>query len=89
MDDERIKAIAEFEHIYRRLQKKYNLLMHSCFRISGDNFIEIHEYNKNIKGGCICVVRDSDEVTCYKKAAETLRGYEMIRGDKDDCTLLI
>lgn len=81
MDDERSESIAEFEHIYRRLQKKYNLLMHSYFSISGDNFIEIHEYNKNIKGDCICVARDRDEVTCYKKAAETLRGYETIRSD--------
>lgn len=79
MEEERSKAIAAFEQIYRSLQKKYNLRLHSVFSTGSENLMEIYEYIGEIKGDCICTVRDSDEVICYKKAAETLRGYEMIK----------
>lgn len=78
MDDERSEVIREFYQTYRPLQKKYNLRMHSHSSIYGDNLIEIWEHSTHGTGSRICMVREENEVACYKRAAEELKNYENV-----------
>lgn len=48
--DEYREAVKEFYRVYRPLQKKYNLRMHSRFSIYDDGFIEIWEYTGEQRG---------------------------------------
>ena len=44
------EAVKEFYRVYRPLQKKHNLRMHSRFSIYDDGFIEIWEYTGEKRG---------------------------------------
>ena len=48
--DEYSEAVKEFYRVYRPLQKKHNLRMHSRFSIYDDGFIEIWEYTGEKRG---------------------------------------
>lgn len=69
------EAVKEFYRVYRPLQKKYNLRMHSRFSIYDDGFIEIWEYTGEKRGKCVCKVKEEKDVECYKRAAEELQSY--------------
>lgn len=82
MDEEYEKVIQEFYEIYRRLQKKYGLRMHSHFSLTEDGLIEIWEYAGETKGRCICKVTEETEAECYRRAISDLKYYENSRKDK-------
>lgn len=48
--DEYREAVKEFYRVYRPLQKKHSLRMHSRFSIYDDGFIEIWEYTGEQRG---------------------------------------
>lgn len=53
-EEERRKALREFYSIYRRLQKKHTLRLHSHFSIYDDGLIEIWEYKGDQRTRAIC-----------------------------------
>ena len=73
--DEYSEAVKEFYRVYRPLQKKHNLRMHSRFSIYDDGFIEIWEYTGEKRGKCVCKVKEEKDVECYKRATEELQSY--------------
>lgn len=84
MDEERKEAeyraaVQDFYAIYRPLQKKYNLRMHSHFSIYDDGLIEAWEYHGETKGKCILRVKEAEDIDCYKRATEDLKSYEKER----------
>jgi len=66
----------KFYQIYRRLQKRYSLRMHSRFSIYDDGLIEIWEYKGDTRARTICKVKEEDEVECYRKAIQELKNFE-------------
>lgn len=83
MDGEYKAAIQEFYKVYRSLQKKYNLQMHSHFRIHDEGVIEIWVYDGRIRKRCICKVKEEDETLCYQKAMQDLERYGDIRKENE------
>lgn len=81
-DEEYSSLIHEFYQTYRPLQKRYSLRLHSHFDVYGNNFIEIWEYSGDIRGKRICMAKEEDEATCYKRAIEELKNYENDRKDR-------
>ena len=75
-DKERKRAIEEFYRIYRQLQKKKDLRIHSRFSIYDDGIIEIWEYQEDKRVRNICKVKEESETACYKRATEVLISYE-------------
>lgn len=78
-DKERRELIHEFYKIYRPLQKRHNLRMHSYFDIQGKALIEIWEYTGEVRGKCICRIKEMGETSendCYKKTTDTLKSYK-------------
>ena len=75
-DRERRELIGRFHRIYRSLQERYSLREQSHFDLYGNNSIEIWEYENNRRKRCICKVKDEEELTCYKRAIETLESYD-------------
>ena len=71
--DEYREAVKEFYRVYRPLQKKHNLRMHSRFSIYDDGFIEIWEYTGEQRGKCVCKVKEEKDVECYNNNAEKFR----------------
>lgn len=71
--DEYREAVKEFYRVYRPLQKKHNLRMHSRFSIYDDGFIEIWEYTGEQRGKCVCKVKEEKDV-------ETLEQWEQTAG---------
>ena len=69
------EAVKEFYRVYRPLQKKHNLRMHSRFSIYDDGFIEIWEYIGEQRSKCVCKVKEEKDVECYKRATEELQNY--------------
>lgn len=69
------EAVKEFYRVYRPLQKKHNLRMHSRSSIYDDGFIEIWEYTGEKRGKCVCKVKEEKDVECYKRATEELQSY--------------
>lgn len=86
MDDERSKAMRDFYQIYRPLQKKYNLRMHSHASIYDEAFIRIWEYRGEVKGECVVYAKEEDEAACYRRATDELINYsnrkEEVRGNE-------
>lgn len=80
-EEERRELLREFYRIYRPLQKRYNLRMHSHFDIYGNNFIEIWKYEGEKRAASVCKAREDNEVACYKRAIEELKSYGK-RGEK-------
>lgn len=76
-DDERRALIHEFYQIYRPLQKKRDLRLHSHFSIypKDDDFIEVWEYVNDKKVRQIVRAKEENEVECYKRAIEELKSY--------------
>lgn len=73
--DEYREAVKEFYRVYRPIQKKHNLRMHSRFSIYDDGLIEIWEYTGEQRGKCVCKVKEEKDVECYKRAIEALQSY--------------
>ncbi len=74
-------AVDRFFKIYRPLQKQYDLCMHSEFSIFSDGYIEVWEYGGAAKKHCIFHIKDEDEASCYRRAAEALESYRNIKGE--------
>lgn len=70
------KCLGIFYSIYRRLQKKHTLRLHSHFSIYDDGLIEIWEYKGDQRTRAICKVKEESEIECYKRATEALISYE-------------
>lgn len=83
-DDERAYQILikQFYEIYRPLQKKYNLRMHSYFDIYGEGLIEIWEGGSSRKRNHVCRIKENRKIWCYKRAIEELKNYESSRKEK-------
>lgn len=78
-EDKRKIVIEDFYYIYRRLQKRYSLRMHSHFSIYGEGLIEIWEYQGDTRKRAICRIKEEDEVEHYKKAIQELKNFEQYR----------
>jgi hypothetical protein len=76
-DRERSEAIHNFYEIYKPLSKRYNLRMNSHFSIyqRDQDYIEIYEYSGDTRGARICLVKEDEEIDCYRKAAEEMKNY--------------
>lgn len=76
-DSERRALIHEFYQIYRPLQKKRDLRLHSHFSIfpNDDDFIEIWEYVNDKRVRQIIRVKEESEIECYRRAIEDLKSY--------------
>ena len=75
-EEERRKALREFYSIYRRLQKKKSLRLHSSFSIYDDGLIEIWEHQGDRRTRNVCKIKEESETECYKRATEALISYE-------------
>lgn len=77
MEDEYRQIVGEFYSIYRPLQRRHNLRLHSHFSIypNSDDFIEIWEYEGGQRKKCVCKVREETDIECYKRAIEALQSY--------------
>lgn len=75
-EEERRKVLRDFYSIYRRLQKKHTLRLHSRFSIYDDGLIEIWVYKGDQRTRAICKVKEESEIECYKRATEALISYE-------------
>lgn len=75
MEDECSRAIREFYQIYRPIQKRHNLRMHSRFSIYGDGLIEIWEYAGERRSKCVCKIKEEKDIECFKRATEALQSY--------------
>lgn len=80
--DEYREVVKEFYRVYRPLQKKHNLRMHSRFSIYDDGLIEIWEYTGEQRGKCVCKVKEEKAAGTGARAgsrngiAERLRFYD-------------
>ena len=74
-EEERRAVIQEYYRIYRQLRKSHSLRERSHFDIYGNNSIEIWEYTGEIRGRCVCKVKEETETACYKRATEMLESY--------------
>ncbi len=70
------EAVKEFYRIYRPIQKKCSLRMHSKFSMSDDGIIEIWEYKGEQRVKCVCKIKEEDDTECYIRATEALISYE-------------
>lgn len=73
MNDERRREIDRFFDVYRTLQKKYNLRLHTLFT-ADSGLIEIWEHRARRRH--ICKIELPDEIMCYKMATKQLEYYE-------------
>lgn len=84
-EEERSALIHKFYQIYITLQKSYGLRHHMYFDVYGNNLIEIWKYKGDIKGRCICKVKEDTEIECYKRVIEMLENYsgkEIVRHER-------
>ena len=56
-DEEYREVIRRFYEVYRPLQKRHNLRLHSHFSIYDDGLIEIWEYKGEQRSKCVCKVK--------------------------------
>ena len=75
MEDEYSKVVRKFYEIYRPLQKKYNLRLHTHFDIYDDGRIEIFEYEGEVRGKYVCRIKEKEDIECYRKAIQELENY--------------
>lgn len=75
MEDRYADAVERFYKIYRELQEKYDLHMHSAFSVYEDGLIEVWEYIGRKKERCICKIMDEEDTACYERAAQELELY--------------
>lgn len=77
MEDEYRQIVREFYSIYRPLQRRFNLRLHSRFGMRQDNdCIEIWEYEGEQRGKCVCKVKETSDIECYKRAIVALQSYK-------------
>lgn len=77
------EAVKEFYRVYRPLQKKHNLRMHSRFSIYDDGFIEIWEYTGEKRGKCVCKVKEEKRRRVLQKSDRgTAKLWKRKRGRK-------
>lgn len=79
VDEEYKETVDRFYHMYRELQKKYNLRMNSSSGICGDSTIEVLEKKGREKTRIFKVTEDND-IACYKRAIGML---EMLSWKED------
>lgn len=70
--NERMKAIRAFNGIYRSLQKKRALRLHTYTDIKSA-LIEVREYGNNGEVKTICRVKAENETDCHRIAAQQLK----------------
>lgn len=81
--DEYSEAVKEFYRVYRPLQKKHNLRMHSRFSIYDDGFIEIWEYIGEQRSKCVCKVKKRKRCRVLQKSDRgTTKLWKRMRGSK-------
>lgn len=81
--DEYSEAVKEFYRVYRPLQKKHNLRMHSRFSIYDDGFIEIWEYIGEQRSKCVCKVKEEKRCRVLQKSDRgTTKLWKRMRGSK-------
>lgn len=73
--DEYSEAVKEFYRVYRPLQKKHNLRMHSRFSIYDDGIYRNLGVYRRARSKCVCKVKEEKDVECYKRATEELQNY--------------
>lgn len=79
-------AVHEFYEVYEPLRKKYNLRYHSRFSIYDDGYIEIWQYEGDVKKRLICKVKESDDAEVYKRAAELMRSFGKSQKEREQAT---
>lgn len=75
MDEEYREVVREFYALYRPLQKRYGLRMHSHFDIYSAGTIKIWEYHGEKRGSCICSAKEEADIDCYRRAIQELISY--------------
>ncbi|MDE7266092.1 MAG: hypothetical protein K2N89_01340 [Lachnospiraceae bacterium] len=78
-DDEHRKAVRDFYRIYNYLRKKRAFGMHWHSDMRGA-LLEVWEYRNDGTVRSVCRADTDDSTTCYKIAADQLRGYRKIMG---------
>lgn len=84
MEEEYKKLVKKFYEIYIPLARKYNLRSHMHFSVDDDGIIEAWEYEGEIRGKCVCRVKEENDAECYKRATEELEYYKKEREDRAD-----
>lgn len=79
MEDKYQRAMKRFDEVYNPMRKKYNLRSHICTSLYDDALIEVWEYHGEMKGKCICRVKEKESIDCYERATEHLKQYAEMR----------
>lgn len=74
-EEEYREVIKRFYEVYRPLQKRHNLRLHSHFSIYDDGLIEIWEYKGEKRSKCVCKIKEENDIDCYKRATDELKNY--------------
>lgn len=75
VNEEYREIIQGFYRIYRQMQKKYNLHMHTHFSLYEEGLIEIWTYEGGVRKRYICKLKEENEADCYRKAIRELERY--------------
>lgn len=79
MEDKYKNVMKMFNDVYNPMRKKYNLRCHICTSLYADALIEVWEYCGEVKGKCICRVKEKESIDCYERATEHLKQYAEMR----------
>lgn len=80
-EEQRRAVIKEFYQLYRPLQKRYNLRLHSHFSIYGGDFIKIWQYKGEERVKLFCKAEEDSEIECYKRVIEELKSHNRYAED--------
>ena len=78
------EAVRDFYRVYRPIQKKYNLRMHSHESLTDDAEIEIWQYAGETKGRLVCNATEESATECYRKITEQLIRYDEMKKGKEN-----
>ena len=84
MKDEYSEVVRKFYEIYRPLQKKHNLKLHTHFDIYDDGRIEIWECEGETCVKHVCRVKEKEDIECYRKAIQELEHYRREKEKRED-----
>lgn len=76
------ELVKRFYRIFRPLQKKYKLQMHSYFSVYDEALIEIYIYEGE-KRCYICKFKEEDAEDCYSKAIRELERFRDTRKETE------
>lgn len=78
------EAVRDFYQVYRQVQKKYNLRMHSYESLTDDAVIEIWQYAGDEKMRLVCNAKEESATECYARITEQLKHYDEMKKGKEN-----